>query len=160
MIITPPYNHTTCYLWTYSAPCSSVSIVNFEQINAGWEAKLCTTLLKILLNWFLCKPIDVVKVYTTNAMFPLLWIAFDSVPEKPLLMERLFRSGQAWSGFCFHFQRSITYINWFWHQGVNFEVKEIIQNYLLLERNGTGLVTFKNGALQLLPDTIITSNVM
>ena len=29
-----------CQLWTYSMPCSSVSIVNFEQANAGWEAKL------------------------------------------------------------------------------------------------------------------------
>ena len=25
-----------CELWTYSTPCSSVSIVNFEQVNAGW----------------------------------------------------------------------------------------------------------------------------
>ena len=24
-------------LWTYFTPCSSVSIVNFEQVNAGWE---------------------------------------------------------------------------------------------------------------------------
>ena len=26
-----------CYLWTYFAPCSSVSIVNFEQVIADWE---------------------------------------------------------------------------------------------------------------------------
>ena len=25
-----------CYLWTYFTSCSSVSIVNFEQANAGW----------------------------------------------------------------------------------------------------------------------------
>ena len=25
-----------CLLWTYFTPCSSVSIVNFEQVNAGW----------------------------------------------------------------------------------------------------------------------------
>ena len=24
-----------CQLWTYFTPCSSVSIVNFEQVNAG-----------------------------------------------------------------------------------------------------------------------------
>ena len=24
-------------LWTYFTPCSSVSIVNFEQVNAGWD---------------------------------------------------------------------------------------------------------------------------
>ena len=24
-----------CWLWTYFAPCSRVSIVNFEQVNAG-----------------------------------------------------------------------------------------------------------------------------
>ena len=27
-------------LWTYFTPCSSVSIVNFEQVNAGWKAFL------------------------------------------------------------------------------------------------------------------------
>ena len=26
-----------CWLWTYFIPCSNVSIVNFEQINAGWD---------------------------------------------------------------------------------------------------------------------------
>ena len=26
-----------CWLWTYLAPCSNVFIVNFEQVNAGWE---------------------------------------------------------------------------------------------------------------------------
>ena len=26
-----------CQLWTYFTPCSSVSIVKFEQVNAGWE---------------------------------------------------------------------------------------------------------------------------
>ena len=25
-----------CHLWTYFTPFSSVSIVNFEQVNAGW----------------------------------------------------------------------------------------------------------------------------
>ena len=25
-----------CYLWTHFTPCSSVSIVNFEQVNADW----------------------------------------------------------------------------------------------------------------------------
>ena len=25
-----------CYLWTYFTPCSSVSIVNFEHVIAGW----------------------------------------------------------------------------------------------------------------------------
>ena len=37
-----------CYLWTHFTPCSSVSIVNFEQINAGWVL----TLQKLtLLKW-------------------------------------------------------------------------------------------------------------
>ena len=27
-----------CQLWTYFIPCSSVSIVKFEQVNAGWES--------------------------------------------------------------------------------------------------------------------------
>ena len=26
-----------CYLWTYFTPCSSVSIVSSEQVNAGWD---------------------------------------------------------------------------------------------------------------------------
>ena len=26
----------SCQIWTYFTPCSSVSIVNFEQANAGW----------------------------------------------------------------------------------------------------------------------------
>ena len=26
-----------CYLWTYFTPCSSVSIVNFERVIAGWD---------------------------------------------------------------------------------------------------------------------------
>ena len=33
------------WLWTYLTPCSSVSIVNFEQVNADWveiAAKYCT----------------------------------------------------------------------------------------------------------------------
>ena len=29
-----------CYFWTYFTPSSSVSIVNFEQINAGWVVYL------------------------------------------------------------------------------------------------------------------------
>ena len=30
--------HVQSWLWTYFAPCSSVFIVNFDQINTGWEA--------------------------------------------------------------------------------------------------------------------------
>ena len=26
-----------CYLGTYYTPCSSVSTINFEQVNAGWN---------------------------------------------------------------------------------------------------------------------------
>ena len=61
-----------CYLWTYSTPCSSVFIVNFEQINAGcvrWSdvplalsnlavytsPDLYTySTLKNTINWYLC----------------------------------------------------------------------------------------------------------
>ena len=28
-----------CQLWTYFTPCSSVSIVNFEHVIAGWDIK-------------------------------------------------------------------------------------------------------------------------
>ena len=27
-------------VWTYFTPCSSVSIVNFELVNAGWEVEI------------------------------------------------------------------------------------------------------------------------
>ena len=29
-----------CYIWTYFTPCSSISIVNFEHVIAGWESFL------------------------------------------------------------------------------------------------------------------------
>ena len=29
-----------CLIWTYFTPYSSVSIVNFEQLNAGWETEV------------------------------------------------------------------------------------------------------------------------
>ena len=32
-----------CYFWTYFTYCSSVSIVDFEQINAGWVTLLDST---------------------------------------------------------------------------------------------------------------------
>ena len=31
------FGNLYCKLWTYFTPCSSVSIVKFEQVNAGWE---------------------------------------------------------------------------------------------------------------------------
>ena len=35
-----------CYLWTYFTTCSSVSIVNFEQVNADWLVSLFLTSTK------------------------------------------------------------------------------------------------------------------
>ena len=32
-----------CHFWTYLAPCSRVSIVNFERANAGWVHAFCAT---------------------------------------------------------------------------------------------------------------------
>ena len=37
-----------CWLWTYFIPFSSVSIVNFEQVNAGWESVQVTVCGKAL----------------------------------------------------------------------------------------------------------------
>ena len=34
------FRYLYCQLWTYFTPCSSVSIVNFEQINGGWGWKM------------------------------------------------------------------------------------------------------------------------
>ena len=33
--------------WAYFTPCSSVSIFNFEQVNAGWDIMLCNEFLLI-----------------------------------------------------------------------------------------------------------------
>ena len=33
-----------CQLWTYFTPYCSVSVVNFEQVNVGWEIKLGSSL--------------------------------------------------------------------------------------------------------------------
>ena len=38
---------------------------------------------------------------------------------------------------------------------ISFEIKEIIQNYLFLERNETGCIIFRCGTFQLLSDTVI-----
>ena len=42
-----------CYLWTYFTTCSSVSIVNFEQVNAGW--KFC-----IIMDSYLVQELDLI----------------------------------------------------------------------------------------------------
>ena len=47
-----------CWLWTYLTPFSNVFIVNFEQVNAGWETCIgilsdCSTLSILKANcWF------------------------------------------------------------------------------------------------------------
>ena len=38
-----------CYLWTYFTPCSSASIVNFEQVNASWVPENCKK--KLINKW-------------------------------------------------------------------------------------------------------------
>ena len=43
LTIKTPERRLYCWLWTCSTPCSSVSFVNFEKVNAGWGG---TTLLK------------------------------------------------------------------------------------------------------------------
>ena len=78
-----------CWLWTYFTPCSSNSIVYFEQVNACWEAFIFTVCLMnhifqtsvllirvaeciIELNW-LCKHIKKVRS-CQPAIFVLNWI--------------------------------------------------------------------------------------
>ena len=39
-----------CYLWTYFTPCSSVSIVNFQQVITGWVATMFL-IFKFLSNF-------------------------------------------------------------------------------------------------------------
>ena len=41
-----------CYLQTYFTTCSSVSIVNFEQVNAGWVCLLNTASTQTYWKYF------------------------------------------------------------------------------------------------------------
>ena len=50
----------------YFTPCSSVSVVNLEQVNDGWENK-CFPLISYYLQFFF---------YSMNAVF------FSGLPEK------------------------------------------------------------------------------
>ena len=43
-----------CYLWTYFTPCSSVSIVNFEHVNADWEVNHWVLFLRINHHFSSC----------------------------------------------------------------------------------------------------------
>ena len=47
-----------CQLWTYFIPCSSVCIVNCEQVNTGWEDfdwLICSAVfLTMLRSWNYC----------------------------------------------------------------------------------------------------------
>ena len=38
-----------CWLWTYFIPCSSVSIVNFEHVTAGWSITSTVFLYRIIV---------------------------------------------------------------------------------------------------------------
>ena len=42
-----------CWLWTDFTPCYSVSIVNFEQVNAGWVIRRWIFNLQISLQWII-----------------------------------------------------------------------------------------------------------
>ena len=87
-----------CKLWTYFTPCSSVSIVNFEHVNADWDYEL-THIIKtwpkdfmitssfclcqhfsVMTSWFLFKilAIEVSSVSTelfivSESILPLIW---------------------------------------------------------------------------------------
>ena len=41
-----------CQLWTYFTPSYTISIVNFEQVNAGWEGNFNLLALLPILNSF------------------------------------------------------------------------------------------------------------
>ena len=84
------------YLWTYFTPCSSVCIVNFEQVNTGWdEIYLCCKLKfwyeliwiwknghNVFVNWA-CKMVvlmeDIpISIGSRSAVFHC-WISFYSL---------------------------------------------------------------------------------
>ena len=44
-----------CYLWTYFAHCSSVSIVNIEHVTAGWEEAITAQKMKFSIKDFFSK---------------------------------------------------------------------------------------------------------
>ena len=59
-----------CQLWKYSTPCSSVSIVNFELVNASWD--MCMYVIDLFYVRFF-----VGIIYYFYSMFTLL-SGFDS----------------------------------------------------------------------------------
>ena len=42
-----------CWLWTYFTPCSLVSFVNFEQVDAGWEPFFSTAFCWFSFHFFM-----------------------------------------------------------------------------------------------------------
>ena len=63
-----------CKLWTYFTPCSSVSIVNFEQVNASWGCYLRVTIhtywnngLNDLKTFSPPEVVQTVHLYSMNA---------------------------------------------------------------------------------------------
>ena len=73
----------------------------------------------------------ILSLHYTGSFFTLFW-------NKPLLMETAFCSRLALNNFCFHLDGNAMYFNKLCFQWINIEVKEIINNYLFLERNRTG----------------------
>ena len=56
-----------CKLWAYSTPCSSVSIVNFEPVIAGW-----VVIYLLMLRCFYCW-LSTSKYRLSRGLFFLIW---------------------------------------------------------------------------------------
>ena len=62
-----------CYLCTYFTPCSSVSIINFEQVIAAWANKSFWTISGLILEFFLEQMY--VYIYVHVYIFKLLMLS-------------------------------------------------------------------------------------
>ena len=77
-----------CYLWTYSTSCSSVSIVNFENVIASWEKRAISQADWKSLSDCICVTVS----HTNNLKYPKAsstlwqqrWLCFISIaPHLP-----------------------------------------------------------------------------
>ena len=56
-----------CKLWTYLTPCSSVSIVDFEEVNGDWEGNISN--LKPSFHWLFLYPLKTLENQRFSTVF-------------------------------------------------------------------------------------------
>ena len=147
-----------CYLWTYFTPCSSVSIVNFEQVIAGWDQKRkysrfqkffgCSIVslffTKVMLSSFI--PLYVKKgvivfqkvLLSLNHLFMIKIIqvflfCFSHWENSriPLFINGLHRLLLVLAYFCF---RGVCFFGFFWVQCCKYSENNLVQKFFGISR--------------------------